>query len=160
MTNYSKNTLRTISTVTAFFILTLFVSGCSTSKSKKSYNKGNAILSSAKSQLGKKYKFGGISPKTGFDCSGLAYWAHKTNGITIPRQSFKQYKSGAKVKFKNLKKGDLLFYTTYKRGPSHVGIYYGNDSFIHSPNSNKSVEITSMKNSYWKKRYLGARRYF
>lgn len=152
------NSLKALAVIT---VLLFTITSCGSSKSTKT-NKatGAKILATAKSQLGKKYKFGGVSPKTGFDCSGLAYWSHKANGITIPRMSFDQFKKGKKIKRKALKKGDLVFFTTYKKGASHVGIYTGQNSFVHSPNSNKSVEITSLKNPYWKKRYLGARRYY
>lgn len=152
--------LNSIKTLFVISILLFTITSCGGSKSAKhSKGSGKDILASAKSQIGLKYKFGGVSPKTGFDCSGLAYWAHFKNGITIPRMSFEQFKSGKKIKKKNLKKGDLVFFTTYKKGASHVGIYTGKNSFVHSPNSKKSVEITSLKNPYWKKRYLGARRY-
>lgn len=121
---------------------------------------GYKILKTAKSQIGKKYCFGGISPKDGFDCSGLAWWSHKKNNINIPRMSSDQYRRGIKVSRKNLMPGDLLYFETYKKGASHVGIYDGKGGFIHSPNSKKSVQRTSLSNSYYKKRYLGARRYW
>jgi uncharacterized protein YceK len=121
---------------------------------------GLKILGSAKSQIGKKYRFGGKSPKTGFDCSGLAWWSHKKNNIKIPRESYSQYRSGKKIKIKDLMPGDLLYFTTYRKGASHVGIYDGRGGFIHSPNSRKKVQRTSLSNSYYKKRYLGARRYW
>jgi len=121
---------------------------------------GASILKAAKSQIGKRYCFGGISAKTGFDCSGLAWWSHKQNGINIPRQSWDQYKGGKKISRNNLMAGDLLYFETYKKGASHVGVYDGKGGFIHSPNSNKRVQRTSLKNSYYKKRYLGARRYW
>lgn len=151
-----------------FLILALSISlvtyGCA-SAPKRGKGAGNPkvgikILKTAKSQIGKKYCFGGISPKTGFDCSGLAWWSHKKNGINIPRQSSDQYSRGKKISRKNLMPGDLLYFETYKKGASHVGVYDGKGGFIHSPNSNKKVERTSLKNSYYKKRYLGARRYW
>ena len=152
-----------------FILLALSISlltwGCASS-SKGGWEASNnpkvglKILKVAKSQIGKKYCFGGISPKTGFDCSGLAWWSHKKNGINIPRQSSDQYRTGEKVSRKNLMPGDLLYFETYKKGASHVGVYDGKGGFIHSPNSNKKVQRTSLKNSYYKKRYLGARRYW
>jgi len=144
-------------------LLIVSAAGCGTSKGYKGKSDpatGKQILKAAKSQMGKKYRSGGISPKTGFDCSGLAYWSHSKNGINIPRESDDQYSSGKKISRKNLMPGDLVFFETYRRGASHVGIYDGKGGFIHSPNSNKSVERTSLNNSYYKKRYLGARRYW
>lgn len=110
--------------------------------------------------MGKKYCFGGRSPKTGFDCSGLAWWSHKQNGITIPRESFAQYRAGKKISRKKLMPGDLLYFQTYKKGASHVGIYDGKDGFVHAPNSRKKVQREKLSNSYYKKRYLGARRFW
>ena len=71
-----------------------------------------------------------------------------------------QYRSGKKVSRSKLMAGDLLYFETYKKGASHVGVYDGKGGFIHSPNSKKRVQRTSLKNSYYKKRYLGARRYW
>ena len=121
---------------------------------------GKKILKTARSQLGKKYCFGGKSPKTGFDCSGLAWWSHKVNGINIPRQSWDQFRYGKKISRKKLKPGDLLYFETYKKGASHVGVYDGKGGFIHSPSTGKKVQRTPLKNSYYKKRYLGARRFW
>lgn len=121
---------------------------------------GKKILKSARSQLGKKYCFGGRSPEKGFDCSGLAWWSHKVNGIDIPRQSWDQFRYGREISRKNLKPGDLLYFETYKKGASHVGIYDGKGGFIHSPSSGKKVRVTAMTDSYYKKRYLGARRFW
>ena len=161
---FSFSSTKSIKILTIFLSLSLFAWGCAsapeTGKGAGNPETGLKILKTAKSQIGKKYCFGGISPKTGFDCSGLAWWSHKKNGIKIPRQSWDQYREGKKVSRKNLMTGDLLYFETYKKGASHVGIYDGKGGFIHSPNSNKSVQRTSLKNSYYKKRYLGARRYW
>ena len=140
--------------------------GCGASRSvskgstaSKSKNKGAALLATAKKQIGVKYKFGGKSP-SGFDCSGLAWWTHKQHGITIQRSSFKQFSDGKKIKKGNLKPGDLVFFTTYRKGASHVGFYNGKNGFVHAPSSGKKVQTTSMDNPWWKKRYVGARRYW
>jgi len=144
--------------------ISLVTYGCASSpnagKGRGNPKAGLEILKTAKSQIGKEYCFGGISPKTGFDCSGLAWWSHKKNDINIPRQSWDQYDRGQKISRKNLLPGDLLYFETYKKGASHVGVYDGKGGFIHSPNSNKKVQRTSLTNSYYKKRYLGARRYW
>ena len=115
---------------------------------------------SARLQLGERYKFGGKSPATGFDCSGLTWFSHKENGIHIPRQSFEQFNYGRPILKKDLKAGDLVFFETYRQGASHVGIYKGAGEFIHAPNRNKQVQIQVLSNSYYRKRYLGARRYW
>ena len=121
---------------------------------------GVKLLEIAKSQLGLKYKYGGVSPKTGFDCSGFVMWVHKQGGITIDREAPGQFQGGKKIEKSDLKAGDIVFFETYKKGPSHVGIYDGNGRFIHSPNSKSEVKFNKLSNSYYKKRYLGARRYW
>lgn len=144
----------------AVLILAALVSGCASGRGSRGSRKaGKRIAHSARQQIGGRYKFGGASPQKGFDCSGLAWWTHKQHGVRIPRVSFQQYKNGRKVKKKNLTYGDLVFFTTYKKGPSHVGIYTGKGTFIHAPSTGKRIRTAKMSNKYWKKRYLGARRY-
>ncbi|MFJ8069532.1 C40 family peptidase [Peribacillus sp. NPDC096447] len=119
-----------------------------------SSNKTTAIVKEAKKHLNVKYVWGGTTPK-GFDCSGfLKYVFEKSADVTLPRTVSEIYKKGTKVS--KPKVGDLVFYETYKPGASHAGIYIGDNQFIHS--SSKGVSISSMDNSYWKKRYLGAKR--
>lgn len=139
----------------------LFFAACATSPSSRSDpTKGHRIAQLAKKQLGVKYTFGGNHPTRGFDCSGLAWWTHRQSGLQIPRQSFRQYKKGERVGRKKLQPGDLLFFTTYKRGPSHVGIYQGQGRFVHAPRFGKAIRSDALSDPYWAKRYLGARRYY
>lgn len=121
---------------------------------------GDEIMQSAKLQMGTPYKFGGNSPKEGFDCSGLASYSYRLNGISIPRSTSDQFRSGQHIDRNKLSAGDLLFFRTMGQSVSHVGIYIDNDTFIHAPNSRKNVQIDSLDNVYYKKRYLGARRYW
>jgi cell wall-associated NlpC family hydrolase len=121
---------------------------------------GEVIVQSAKLQMGIPYKFGGNSPSEGFDCSGLALYSHRINGISIPRQTSEQFKLGKHINRTELNSGDLLFFRTMGQSVSHVGIYMENDIFIHAPNSRKNVETETLDNPYYKKRYLGARRYW
>ncbi|MGE6610729.1 MULTISPECIES: C40 family peptidase [Peribacillus] len=121
----------------------------------KGSNKSSAIVKEAKKHLNVRYVWGGTTPK-GFDCSGfLKYVFEKSADVTLPRTVSEIYKKGTKVS--KLQAGDLVFYETYKTGASHAGIYIGGNQFIHSSSSN-GISITSMDNSYWKKRYLGAKR--
>ncbi|AZV43059.1 C40 family peptidase [Peribacillus asahii] len=113
------------------------------------------LVKEAKKYVNVPYVWGGSTPK-GFDCSGfLTYVFKESSNTTLPRTVAEIYKKGTKVS--TPKVGDVVFFETYKPGASHAGIYIGNDQFIHS-SSSKGVSITSMNNSYWKERYLGAKR--
>ena len=114
------------------------------------------VITTAKSYLGAPYVWGGTSP-SGFDCSGFTYYVLKQHGISISRTAAAQYKKGTSVSKSNLQKGDFVFFSTYKSGASHVGIYVGNNQFISSTTS-KGVVISSLSNSYWSSHYVGARR--
>jgi LysM repeat protein len=113
------------------------------------------IEATAKSYLGTPYVWGGQSP-SGFDCSGYTQYVFKQLGIDLPRTAAQQFNVGTSVSKANLQKGDLVFFTTYKKGPSHVGIYLGNGKFINA--NSKGVSISSLNDSYWSSRYLGAKR--
>ena len=93
-----------------------------------------------KSQLGKKYCYGGSSPSTGFDCSGLMQWGFKQGGVSIGRTTYDQARNGVGVSVKNAQPGDLLLYSD----KSHVGMYIGNGQWIESPNSRSVVRITNV----------------
>ncbi|MGV3240836.1 C40 family peptidase, partial [Streptococcus hyovaginalis] len=105
---------------------------------------------------GSPYKYGGTSPK-GCDCSGFVGSRYTKVGKSLPRTTADMSKKGKKVKKSNLKKGDLIFFKTYKKGASHVGIYIGSNQFIHS-SSSKGVKVDKLSNSYWKTKYYGAKR--
>lgn len=120
-----------------------------------------SIVASAKQFLGVSYRWGGTSSRTGFDCSGLTSAVYRQNGLALPRSSIQQWKVGKYVKRRQLKKGDLVFFKTYGRKKvSHVGIYIGENRFIHSPGKGRSIRIVSLDQKYYRKRYVGARRYF
>lgn len=109
--------------------------------------------------LGTKYRYGGSGPETGFDCSGLVgYVAEKSLGLKLPRQSAEIAKEGESVRRNELQKGDLVFFNTRGARFSHVGIYIGNNKFVHAPRTGAVVRVEDMGVSYWTKRYNGARR--
>jgi hypothetical protein len=118
------------------------------------------IVTTARRFLGKTYIWGGTTPH-GFDCSGLSYFVYKLNGIELPRVSWLQFQTnvGKQIKQSQLVYGDLVFFQTYRRGPSHVGIYIGNNQFIHaSPSS--GVTTSTLDEPYFRKRYVGAKTLF
>lgn len=109
--------------------------------------------------MGIPYKWGGTTPETGFDCSGFVqYVFRQAAGMVLPRSSFDQVRHGVSVAADELQPGDLVFFNTMRARFSHVGIYIGENRFIHSPSRGKSVEIGDITNTYWQKRYNGARR--
>lgn len=120
---------------------------------------GDALLAEAMNQLGVRYRFGGTSPDHGFDCSGLiAYSAERSLGLKLPRNAAEMAKQAMVIDRKELRPGDLVFFNTLGRRYSHVGIYMGDDNFIHSPSSGGVVRVEKMTIAYWSKRYNGARR--
>jgi cell wall-associated NlpC family hydrolase len=117
------------------------------------------ILWAARSQLGRDYAYGGDSPRTGFDCSGLVYWCYRRYGSYLPRTVRGQYDVGVPVPKRDLRAGDLVFFATGSGPPpSHVGIMLNHDRFIHSPASGQTVREDDLTNNYWRRTYYGARR--
>ncbi len=117
----------------------------------------SSLTRSALRFIGTPYVFGGTRA-TGFDCSGYVQHVFATLGIHLPRTADAQYDAGRHI-VAAMVPGDLVFFHTYAPGVSHVGIYLGNDKFIHSSSSH-GVMITSLHNSYWAPRFLGAKRFF
>lgn len=124
-------------------------------KQQVSRSVSSNLVDNALSLQGVPYVFGGSSTK-GFDCSGYTQYVFKGSGSSLPRSSYDQFNEGSSVQRENLQSGDLVFFTTYAKGPSHVGIYIGGGSFVHA--SNSGVTTTSLSDSYYAGRYLGARR--
>ncbi len=115
------------------------------------------VLKIAFSFKGVPYRYGGQSPK-GFDCSGFTSYVFKAGaGISLPRSSQGQAKIGTAVSKDNLAPGDLVYFHTYRKGVSHVGVYVGNGNFIHASRS-KGITVTNLSDSFYGPRYLGARR--
>lgn len=109
--------------------------------------------------IGVDYRWGGDTPDRGLDCSGLVrYVFQQVTGVTLPRTSRELAKVGAPVKRADLRAGDLVFFDTLRTANSHVGIYLGDDRFIHAPSRGSEVEIAELGNSYWRKHFNGARR--
>ncbi|MEJ5370124.1 MAG: C40 family peptidase [Bryobacteraceae bacterium] len=116
------------------------------------------LLASAYEQIGVRYRLGGASPQTGFDCSGLMRYLFERNfGISLPPTAPQQYQTGLRVEKWELEPGDLVFFRT-RRG-WHVGLYVGHDSFLHAPNRRKTVRVSPLfSDPYWRRSFVGARR--
>jgi murein DD-endopeptidase len=113
-------------------------------------------ISIAKSNLGVKYSWGGMSPK-GFDCSGLVKYSYGKAGKTLPRTAADMYRTKG-YKVSKLSTGDLMFFAPNKASkPTHVSIYMGNGKMIQAASS-KGVSIASTSNTYWKPKFIGAKR--
>jgi len=118
----------------------------------------SSLVNRALSLQGTSYVFGGTSQK-GFDCSGFTKYVYAGSGISLPRTSYAQFSSGTAVSKNDLQSGDLVFFTTYAKGASHVGIYIGGGRFVHASNPSSGVKTSSLSDSFYSSRYLGARRY-
>lgn len=132
-----------------------------TSLGQQMRNATSDLVGSAMNFLGVPYKRGGNSADTGFDCSGFTRVVYENSlGLLLPRKVDDQAKASelAVVKRTELKPGDLVFFNTLKRTFSHVGIYVGDDKFIHAPRTGGEVRVESLGVKYWAKRFTGARR--
>lgn len=124
-------------------------------------DKASDLVIASMDFLGVPYKYGGNSPETGFDCSGFTRHVFENSlGLVLPRRSEDQARDAGlqKVARTELKPGDLVFFNTLRRTFSHVGIYLGDDKFIHAPRSGGVVRVEDMRVAYWTRRFDGARR--
>jgi len=120
-------------------------------------SQGEAMMV-ALAQLGVPYRYGGISRKQGFDCSGLMQFAYAKAGIELPRTAREQFQATERLERKDLRPGDLVFFRINGRTIDHVGMYLGDGRFIHAPRPGKDVEEAELRNPYWNRRYAGAGR--
>ena len=124
-----------------------------------SRNEADNLIGSAMGLLGVAYRYGGTSANTGFDCSGfMQHIFRRSMQINLPRTSAEQARMGEPVSRSDLQPGDMVFFNTAGRRISHVGLYIGNNRFIHAPRTGKNIEITSLSNKYWNSKYVTARR--
>jgi len=121
----------------------------------------SGLVDSAMNFLGVRYKLGGNTAETGFDCSGFTRYVFENSlGRVLPHRADEQANAPelAKVDKKDLKPGDLVFFDTMRKTFSHVGIYLGDGKFIHSPRTGETVRIEDINISYWARHFTGARR--
>ena len=117
------------------------------------------LATEALSYLGIRYRYGGDSPETGLDCSGLVQNVFRNAlGLDLPRTAAQMATVGDKVDRQELKPGDLVFFNTMRRAFSHVGIYLGEGRFVHAPSSGGRVRVENMNIRYWANRFNGGRR--
>ena len=117
------------------------------------------IIDRALDLIGVRYRRSGDRPQTGFDCSGFVDYVYRDGmGLILPRVSREISKAGAPVSKDKLEPGDLVFFNTMRHAFSHVGIYLGNNLFVHAPRTGQSVRIDDLQELYWARHYNGARR--
>ena len=122
-------------------------------------NKASDLVLTAMGSLGVPYRRGGNSAETGFDCSGFVQAMYEqTVGFILPRRANEQAAATQKIDKQDLQPGDLVFFNTLRRTFSHVGIYVGDNKFIHSPKPGAQVRVEDMAVPYWAARFDGARR--
>ncbi|HYC48945.1 MAG TPA: C40 family peptidase [Burkholderiales bacterium] len=113
----------------------------------------------ALAHVGVPYRYGGTSPESGFDCSGLVYYVFRNGlGLALPRNTQALSEVGEPVPTEALEPGDLVFFDTMRKPYSHVGIYLGDYRFIHAPTTGGRVELVDLRHQYWRTRFNGARR--
>jgi cell wall-associated NlpC family hydrolase len=121
--------------------------------------KAGDVVVGALNLIGVRYRWGGSSPDSGLDCSGFVrYVFQDTLGMALPRRAEEMSRVGEKVRMSDLKPGDLVFFNTMRRTFSHVGIYIGDNKFVHSPSTGSTIRVDDLDDGYWEKRFTGARR--
>lgn len=122
-------------------------------------DRASGLVLNAMGFLGVPYKRGGSSAETGFDCSGFVRAMYEqTVGLLLPRRADQQAAATQIIDKKELQPGDLVFFNTMRRNFSHVGIYVGDNKFIHAPRSGAQIRVEDMGGTYWARRFNGARR--
>ena len=128
---------------------------------RRVHDQASDMVVSAMNFIGVRYRRGGTSAETGFDCSGFTRYVFEMSlGLVLPRRADEQAAMPGLVKVErsDLKPGDLVFFNTMRRTFSHVGIYIGDNRFVHAPSHGKDVRTDDLTFAYWAKRFTGARR--
>ena len=128
--------------------------------SKKDRDMGGIAARTAERFVGIPYRWGGDNVVDGMDCSGFVRAVYNLCGVSIPRTSRDQFKAGDLVTKDDLKDGDLVFFGPSAKEITHVGIYVGGGKFVHAPRRGEDIRVTEVNESYFEKRFVGARRYF
>jgi cell wall-associated NlpC family hydrolase len=114
-----------------------------------------ALLAQAHQAVGTHYKFGGETPREGFDCSGLVQYVYKNgNGVTLPRTATEQSRASRTINFAQMRPGDLIFFRTSGNSVNHVGIYIGRGQFINAASGSARVMVDNLSRPYWQQRIV------
>lgn len=143
-------------------LLALFLAACSTAPVARvdpAPAASDRAAGVAVKMVGKRYRFGGESPSTGFDCSGLVQFSYRQAGLAVPRSTEQQLRHSRVVKRAQLRRGDLVFFDQEGKKHSHVGIYLGDGRFVHAPSSGKQVRIDRLDSRYWQAHLSAVRRF-
>lgn len=116
------------------------------------------VVRASKALLGTPYRWGGNSPREGFDCSGLVWYVYRQAGVQLPRTANEQYARLPAVHPQRMRPGDLLFFLLPRQESLHVALYVGERRFIHAPSSGKRVSYANLDNPFWGKRLVDVRR--
>ncbi len=120
--------------------------------------RGERVAILARNMVGTPYRYGGSSPETGFDCSGLVFYAYSRAGVTVPRTSQDLFKSTRKIALDDAAPGDLVFFQDQEK-LSHVGIYLGGRRFVHAPSSGKTVSVAHIDTPYYQQHLIAVGRF-
>jgi murein DD-endopeptidase len=157
-----KNMLQALMLCTVLSFVSLEFLSCAYVPPKRldgySTSVGDRAADTALSQIGRPYRYRGSSP-SGFDCSGLVTYSYSAAGMKVPHSTRELRRCTLPVAYRDMRKGDLVFFNQLGKKYSHVGIYVGDDLFVHSPSSGKTVRTNSLLDPYWKKHLLEARRF-
>ena len=155
--------VKKLSTVLPIGLLFFVLAGCASAPPQQPSEQRSATATERAAQhaaqlVGKPYRYGGASPSTGFDCSGLVQWSYAQAGRKLPRSTDDQRGVAQRIKVSELRRGDLVFFDQEGKKNSHVGIYVGNGEFVHAPSSGKRVRRDRLDAPYWSKHISEARR--
>lgn len=145
----------------ALAVIPVLLAGCAGTREIKPtvrYPDSGAVARYALSLQGFPYRYGAESPREGFDCSGLVKYVYEKYGVRLPRTAYQMAHAATPVDSRNRRPGDLVFFNTTGQPYSHVGIYIGNDAFVHSSSVKGKVIVSSLGRPYWWERFLGVRR--
>jgi murein DD-endopeptidase len=139
----------------AALLTVLALAGCASTPPRVA-TPGARAASTAAQLVGTPYRYGGATP-AGFDCSGLVYYSYLQAGVTLPRSTELQQRASSPIPLAEARGGDLLFFNPDGK-VSHVGIYLGDDRFVHAPSTGKTVQLASLQSDYYRRHFVGAGR--